>query len=249
MAVVWQFIDFGVGLMHQALSYVFPFRRIHARPEIAWDVVGVVCTVAFVYFAESLLAIPSDWLLSFAPIDDWSSRVDSWPWWVGAPLYVVLADLGAYWTHRLLHTRGLWPTHAWHHSPKFLYWASGLRGSPIHIFFLLLPYAVVYVFFPIPDIESVAVAVAMLAIANQHFIHSNIRLPFQKQLELLFITPRFHFVHHSTIRSFTNSNYGFIFSWWDRLFGTYTDPDKVPAEDPLGLDYQKSNLRLLLGLP
>lgn len=249
MAFVWELIDIGVGLFQQGLSLLFPFRRIRARPEIGWDVIGVVCAMAFIYFAESLLAIPSDWVLGFASMDGWSSTVESWPWWLAAPLYVILADLGAYWAHRLLHTRALWATHAWHHSPRYLYWASGLRGSPIHTLLLVLPYALVYIFFPIPDIESVAVAIAILDIGNQHFIHSNIYVPFQQRLERIFVTPRFHFVHHSTIRSFTNSNYGFIFSWWDRLFGTYTDPEAVPADDPLGLDYEKSNLRLLLGLP
>ncbi len=247
-SLIWEFIDLGLGFANQAVSRLFPFRKIAARPEVAWDVIGVAATVVFVYFAESILEVPSDWLLSFASIDGWGAMVESWPWWVAAPLYLILADLGAYWAHRLLHTRRLWPTHAWHHSPRYLYWASGLRGSPIHTLVLLAPYAIVYVFFPIPDIEAVAVAIAIIDIGNQHFIHSNIRVPFHRQLERIIITPRFHFVHHSTIRTFTDSNYGFIFSWWDRLFGTYTDPDKVPVEDPLGLDYENSNVRLLLGL-
>jgi sterol desaturase/sphingolipid hydroxylase (fatty acid hydroxylase superfamily) len=63
------------------------------------------------------------------------------------------------------------------------------------------------------------------------------------------VTPRFHFVHHSTNRSIANSNYGFIFSVWDRLFGTYTDPAVVPPDDSLGLGYEISSWRLVLGLP
>jgi hypothetical protein len=38
-------------------------------------------------------------------------------------------------------------------------------------------------------------------------------------------------------------------SRWDRLFGTYTDPDTVPASDPLGLNYEASRWRMGLGIP
>jgi sterol desaturase/sphingolipid hydroxylase (fatty acid hydroxylase superfamily) len=35
------------------------------------------------------------------------------------------------------------------------------------------------------------------------------------------VTPDMHRVHHSIIRAETDSNFGFNFPWWDRLFGTY----------------------------
>src|ERR1700722_513057 len=44
-------------------------------------------------------------------------------------LYLILADLGAYWVHRLLHTAPLWRTHKWHQAPTELYWLSGVRSS------------------------------------------------------------------------------------------------------------------------
>jgi hypothetical protein len=65
----------------------------------------------------------------------------------------------------------------------------------------------------------------------------------------LLVTPRFHFVHHSAKQHVANSNYGFVFSAWDRIFGTYTDPGTVPRDDPLGLGYEISGWRLVLGLP
>jgi hypothetical protein len=63
------------------------------------------------------------------------------------------------------------------------------------------------------------------------------------------VTPRLHFVHHSAKAHVANSNYGFIFSVWDRVFGTYTDPATIPLDDPLGLGYEVSGWRLMLGLP
>ena len=37
----------------------------------------------------------------------------------------------------------------------------------------------------------------------------------------LVVTPDMHRVHHSIVRAETDSNFGFNFPWWDRLFGTY----------------------------
>jgi sterol desaturase/sphingolipid hydroxylase (fatty acid hydroxylase superfamily) len=35
------------------------------------------------------------------------------------------------------------------------------------------------------------------------------------------VTPDMHRVHHSVVRTETDSNFGFNLPWWDRLFGTY----------------------------
>lgn len=57
---IWEFVDLGIGFANQAVSRLFPFRTINARPDIGWDVIGVASTVVFVYFAETLLEVPSD---------------------------------------------------------------------------------------------------------------------------------------------------------------------------------------------
>jgi sterol desaturase/sphingolipid hydroxylase (fatty acid hydroxylase superfamily) len=36
----------------------------------------------------------------------------------------------------------------------------------------------------------------------------------------LLVTPRMHGIHHSQVRRETNSNYGVVFPWWDRLHRT-----------------------------
>ena len=53
--------------------------------------------------------------------------------------------------------------------------------------------------------------------------HANLRLPgrLDRWLRAVVVTPDMHRVHHSQISDHTNSNYGTIFSFWDRLFGTY----------------------------
>ena len=55
------------------------------------------------------------------------------------------------------------------------------------------------------------------------FNHANIRLAprLDRIARLLVVTPDMHRVHHSISRLETDSNFGFNFPWWDRLFGTY----------------------------
>jgi sterol desaturase/sphingolipid hydroxylase (fatty acid hydroxylase superfamily) len=44
---------------------------------------------------------------------------------------------------------------------------------------------------------------------------------FDRVLRLIVVTPDMHRVHHSIVRTETDSNFGFNLPWWDRLFGTY----------------------------
>ena len=66
------------------------------------------------------------------------------------------------------------------------------------------------------------------------FNHSNARMPpaVDRFVRWLVVTPDMHRVHHSIIRAETDSNFGFNFPWWDRLFGTYR-PE--PREGHLGM--------------
>jgi len=81
------------------------------------------------------------------------------------------------------------------------------------------------------------------------FNHGNVRYSQQidSLLRLLVVTPEMHRVHHSTIRWESNSNLGFNFPWWDRLFGTYRpQPGKGHLEMTIGLDHYKEPQKLTL---
>ena len=75
-----------------------------------------------------------------------------------------------------------------------------------------------------------------LSVVATQFNHANIRLPLwiDKALSWFLVSPNMHKVHHHYMRPQTDSNYGNIFSVWDRLFGTYND---TPVEQiQYGLD-------------
>jgi sterol desaturase/sphingolipid hydroxylase (fatty acid hydroxylase superfamily) len=240
-------IDAGLGIAIGLLALALPFRRLQGHTQVGADLLAWMLVVLFALLVESLLDVPAG--LVTARLSGWHESIDAAPWWLVVPAYVVLADFGAYWAHRALHTRWLWPTHAWHHSPKYLYWLAGLRGSPIHLLVLFAPYYLAFIVLPVHDAALASSILLVLDVSNQHYIHSNLKLPYAQHLERIFVTPRFHFVHHSAIARFANSNYGFVFSVWDRLFGTFTDPATIPPDDALGLGYEVSGWRLALGLP
>jgi sterol desaturase/sphingolipid hydroxylase (fatty acid hydroxylase superfamily) len=240
-------IGLGLGIAVWLIGLIVPFRRFATRPEIGWDVLGAAGATAFAYLAEMPLDALTEWVERV--LAAWGEIIDTAPSWARILGYLLVADFGAYWAHRALHSRWLWAAHAWHHSSKYLYWVSGLRGSPVHIVVLLVPYWIAFVLFPVAEAAIAGAALLVLEIGNQHLIHSNIKVPAARWVESVFVTPRFHFVHHNKRREIANSNYGFVFSIWDRLFGTYTDPGTVAADAALGIEHDVARWRLLLGLP
>jgi sterol desaturase/sphingolipid hydroxylase (fatty acid hydroxylase superfamily) len=70
-------------------------------------------------------------------------------------------------------------------------------------------------------IWTLAIYELLFVVANQ-FQHSNWRLPIalERVLNLLFVTPRMHGIHHSIVQRETNSNWGTVFCWWDRIHRT-----------------------------
>jgi sterol desaturase/sphingolipid hydroxylase (fatty acid hydroxylase superfamily) len=67
--------------------------------------------------------------------------------------------------------------------------------------------------------------------------HANVRLPrrLDDALALVFTFANFHKVHHARDARLTNTNYGNLVSWWDRLFSTFT-PAHRGREAVTGLD-------------
>jgi sterol desaturase/sphingolipid hydroxylase (fatty acid hydroxylase superfamily) len=54
------------------------------------------------------------------------------------------------------------------------------------------------------------------------FHHSDLRMPLslERALNLIFVTPRMHGIHHSNIREENQTNFGVVLPWWDRLHRT-----------------------------
>tara|TARA_B100000614_G_scaffold191846_1_gene172844 strand:+ start:1083 stop:1946 length:864 start_codon:yes stop_codon:yes gene_type:complete len=144
------------------------------------------------------------------------------PYWLVFLASILLLDLVIYLQHVLFHAiPTLWRLHMMHHTDLDLDVTSGLRFHPIEIVLsMVIKMAAVAALGP----PAAAVVVfEVLLNATAMFNHANFRLPLgvDRILRLIVVTPDMHRVHHSIYPNETNSNYGFNFPWWDRLFGTY----------------------------
>jgi sterol desaturase/sphingolipid hydroxylase (fatty acid hydroxylase superfamily) len=139
----------------------------------------------------------------------------------GGALGFLLMDLSFYYWHLLNHRVPLlWRFHNVHHLDPDLDVSTALR---FHFGELALSAG-----FRIAQILLIGISPAVYAAyeivfqANTLFHHSNVRLPIrlERALNQLVVTPRMHGIHHSQVRRETNSNYGVVFPWWDRIHRT-----------------------------
>lgn len=150
-------------------------------------------------------------------------------------LGMVFMDLGIYVGHRLMHAVPvLWRLHRVHHSDPALSPAVAHLNHPLSALVGLGAPFLVGRLVGIP-VESVAAWKSVQA-WNAYFQHTQIVLPrrLEAVLELVFILPRHHALHHSIDPDQTNSNYCFLFNFWDRLFGTFRS-DPIDANTRFGL--------------
>ena len=87
--------------------------------------------------------------------------------------------------------------------------------------------------FPLASILAFETLVLVATI----FHHSNLRLPrlLEAGLARVVITPSIHWVHHRRRQSDTDSNYGTVFSFWDRLFASRS-PTRHEPSMPIGVE-------------
>lgn len=228
----------ATGLAFLVAELLWPARPVKHLAQLPWDVTsyvsgGLCYYLALLFFIVALPAGSPVWLGS-APS---ALRV--------LALFLV-TDFLAYWTHRIRHTAPLWPVHRWHHAPEQLYWFSGNRTTPLDYLFLAAPSFFTFWAFNLSVSEGLFV-VSSYTVLN-HWMHANVKAG-HRWLEWFVITPRFHRIHHSSAMEHYNSNYGVIFTFWDRLFGTFIDPDKTSRDFPIGLPARTAEkLRMMVGV-
>lgn len=237
-----------IGIMFQLISHYFPIKTYRIQKITFIDSILVIIFISyFAIYEEHIAPEIILYLESFDSIYSTQNIFLNVPIFLQVIIYLLLADLFVYFTHRLAHNKYLWSTHAYHHYPKTINWVSGLKGSPAHYMILLVPYTIVACIVLLKMNASYALFLLILDIAYQHFTHTNIRLPYSKYIEYVFVTPRVHLGHHHSNIDHTNSNYGLMFTFWDRLFKTYKDPENYTGKEVFGIDYEPNKIALFLG--
>lgn len=124
----------------------------------------------------------------------------------------------------------LWRFHKVHHSDKGFHVTTGFR---FHVFDLLLEIIYKCVFVVVIGVNAYLVlSIEIVELFFVLFHHANIRVKNEEVISQVFITPSLHRTHHSTLRKEHDSNYGIVFSIWDRLFGTR----QIAVPEHIGLD-------------
>ena len=154
------------------------------------------------------------------------------PIWVQIVVGVLALDLCDYVFHRLSHQiRWLWLLHSVHHSDSAVDVSTNLRAHPLHIVVTLFAKVPVVAAFGFP--LWVLLLRELLAIPIAQLQHANLRLPdaVEQFLQTFLVTPDLHKVHHAPDAGHNNRNFGGIFSFWDRWFGTYLtiSRDEAPS--------------------
>lgn len=152
----------------------------------------------------------------------------------------VLDDLSRYAVHRLLHrVTFLWSFHKVHHTASSLNPLTVYRTHPVEGVVYVLRSAVVqgsctgvFVFFfggqvTLATVLGAAVFTVAFNALGSNLRHSHVALGFWKPVELVFISPAQHQVHHSTADRHVDRNFGAALAVWDVAFGTHchSEPD------------------------
>ncbi len=170
------------------------------------------------------------------------------PFWCAIVIGVIALDLVIYLQHILFHTVPVfWRLHMVHHADLDVDVSTGLRFHPVEIILSMgVKMAAVAAIGP----QAVSVIIFEVVLnATSLFNHGNILLPYglDTVIRLFVVTPDMHRVHHSVTIRETNSNFGFNFPWWDRLFGTYRAQPAAGHEGmAIGLSQFRDAARLTL---
>ena len=171
-------------------------------------------------------------------------------------IYLVVFDFFAYWLHRGQHGIGLWwRLHSLHHAQRQMSMWSDNRNHFLDD--MLIDVMLVLLAQLIGVAPEQFIAIVALTQLSESLQHANVRLSFGRLGERLWVSPRFHRLHHSIQCS--EQNYGVLLPWWDQLFGTANfqhklEPTGVPDQIEQQRDYgrglwsqQWQGLKRLLG--
>ncbi len=192
----------------------------HKWRHASVNIFFTVTTIIVNFFFALLIVFTSDWCIKKGyGVLQWISM----PLWVEMIVGLLLLDLiGAYCIHLIQHkVKWMWKFHMVHHADTHVDTTTANRHHPGESVFRAV-FTIIAVFITGAPIWLVMLYQTLSAVLSQ-FNHANIKMPewLDKPLRLFLVTPNMHRIHHHYVRPETDTNYGNIFSLWDRLFGTY----------------------------
>ncbi len=174
---------------------------------------------------------------------------------LGIVVAILLFDAWMYLWHRANHQLDfLWRFHRVHHSDPEMDATTAVR---FHTGEILISSALRLAVIPLLGITIYQLLFyEMLLLPVILFHHSNVRFPerLDRWLRLIIVTPAIHRVHHSRLRTETDSNYSSVFSFWDRMAGTFrlrrdARPVNFGLDEYDGEEWQRLSGLMLMPFP
>lgn len=145
-----------------------------------------------------------------------------WPWWLQFAIFLLYNDFMRYWLHRWYHESDLlWRIHRVHHTCTEM---DALSTFRVHLLEAVIKYGVIMTPFYVLMIDpTVIIVYTTIDILKGFWHHANVRTVIGSWNYVL-NSAELHWWHHAVDGPGQYSNYGSIFSIWDRLFGTFYYP-------------------------
>ena len=197
----------------------------HALPNFFFTITTIIVNFSLAF----ILLLVSDW------VTENNFGLLNYGQFLPLSLYIIFGVLfldliGAYLPHYVQHkVKFLWKIHLVHHSDHKVDTTTANRHHPfesvVRYLFTLLGVAI------LGANMGLVFLYQSLSVVLSQFNHANINISpkIDKFLSFFIVTPNMHKVHHHYVMPYTDSNYGNIFSFWDRLFGTFKslNPSKI----------------------
>jgi len=220
----------------------------HAVPNIFFTLTTIIINFALAF----LLLKAADWVVAN------NFGIINWLPKMSLGLYLLLGVLlmdfiGAYLAHYVEHkVKPLWMVHLVHHTDHKVDATTANRHHPLEslIRYTFTLAGVVIIGAPI----GIVMLYQSMSLVATQFSHANIKLPKKVDhfISYVLVSPDMHKIHHHYVLPYTDSNYGNIFSIWDRLFGTYMTMDReklVYGVDVFPDEVKNGNIMELLKQP
>jgi sterol desaturase/sphingolipid hydroxylase (fatty acid hydroxylase superfamily) len=222
------------------LQRLSPAQTITDRRDVRTD---IYFTLANKLGLFPLFAFAALWWL-FLPVEAWLrlhgfspwSVEDVWPVLEREPalsllLYILILDFAGYWQHRAQHRLGWWwQLHSLHHSQREMTFWTDDRNHVVDELLGAFWMAAVALAIGVPPQHFPLLLFATKFVES--LAHANIRWNFG-WLGHIIVSPQFHRVHHGMIVGHEGEtqgvNFGVVFTFWDKLFGTVDFRNAYPA--------------------
>jgi sterol desaturase/sphingolipid hydroxylase (fatty acid hydroxylase superfamily) len=237
------------------IEYIIPLFEFkykkwqHAVPNLVFTLTSIIVN----FLLALLVMIP---LVSWGKTNNFGLLfwLPSMPAWLFALLGLMLLDLiGAYFVHFVEHkVKWMWRFHLVHHTDVHVDTTSANRHHPGESVFRFI-FTTIGAFIIGAPMWLIMLYQSVSVVLSQ-FNHANINIPkwLDNAMSWVLVSPDMHKVHHHYVQPYTDTNFGNIFSIWDRLFGTFATINKNELKygiDTHMAENEHANLKNLMAIP